>query len=191
MFGVGHFLPVMNQESVFQKLFTLGNSYWLTRFIILRLLGFVYAVAFLVAAKQLLPLIGEHGLTPANHVLASIQTQLGSRTAGMLRVPTLFWFGISDTPLAIFSWIGFALSLVVLAGYANAIIVGILWAMYMSIGHIGQIWYGYGWEIQLRQPGLLSMFLCPLPHWRPFANSRPPSHPIPPFPSLGFSTVPG
>jgi hypothetical protein len=39
----------MSQENVVQKLFALGNSYWLTRFVILRLLGFVYAVAFLVA----------------------------------------------------------------------------------------------------------------------------------------------
>src|SRR5436305_10919249 len=120
----------MNQETFLGHLFARENSYWLTRFVILRLLGFVYAVAFLVAAQQLLPLIGEHGLTPANHFLASIQTQLGSRTAGMLRVPTLFWFGISDTPLAIFSWVGFALSLVVLAGYTNAIIVGVLLALY-------------------------------------------------------------
>src|SRR5437762_13586713 len=106
MFGVGHFLPVMNQGNVFQKLFALRNSYWLTRFIILRLLGFVYAVAFLVAAQQLVSLVGEHGLTPANHFLASVQTQLGSRTAGILRVPTLFWFGISDNALSILAWIG-------------------------------------------------------------------------------------
>src|ERR1041385_2127813 len=152
----------MHKDIVFQRLFALGNSYWLTRFVILRLVGFVYAVAFLVAAQQLVPLIGEHGLTPATHFLASVQTQLGSGTAGMLRVPTLFWFGISDTALAIFSWIGFALSLVVLAGYANAIILCILWAMYMSIVHIGQIWYGYGWEIQLLETGFLSIFLCPL-----------------------------
>src|SRR5213594_1456191 len=86
----------MNDESFLEKLFARGNSYWLTRFVILRLLGFVYAVAFLVAAQQLVPLVGEHGLTPANHFLANIQTQLGSRSAGILRVPTLFWLGISD-----------------------------------------------------------------------------------------------
>src|SRR6266566_2454565 len=174
MFGVGHFLPVMNQENVFQKLFALGNSYWLTRFVILRLLGFVYAVAFLVAAQQLVPLIGEHGLTPANHFLASVQTQLGSRTAGILRVPTLFWLGISDHGMLIFAWVGFALALVVLGGYANAILLVILWVMYMSIVHIGQIWYGYGWEIQLLETGFLSIFLCPLLDGRPFPKSRPP-----------------
>src|SRR5882724_12907175 len=112
----------MINENFSDKIFALGNSYWLTRFVILRLLGVVYAVAFLIAAQQLVPLIGEHGLTPANHFLESVQTQLGSRTAGLLRVPTLFWYGISDNALSIFPWIGFGLSLVVLGGYANAIL---------------------------------------------------------------------
>jgi hypothetical protein len=164
----------MDRKNIFHKLFARGNSYWLTRFVILRLLGFVYAVAFLVAAQQLVPLVGEHGLTPANHFLANIQEQLGSRTAGLLRVPTLFWFGISDNALWIFSWIGFGLSLVVLGGYANALLLAILWTMYMSIVHIGQIWYGYGWEIQLLETGFLSIFLCPLLDGRPFPKCRPP-----------------
>ena len=155
---------------ILQRLFALGNSYWLTRFVILRLLGFVYAIAFLVAANQLVPLIGEHGLTPATHFLNTVQTQLGSRSAGIMRVPTLFWFGVSDNALTIFPWVGFALSLVVLGGYANAILLAVLWAMYMSIVHIGQIWYGYGWEIQLLETGFLSIFLCPLLDGRPFPS---------------------
>jgi hypothetical protein len=36
--------------NILEKLFGRGNSYWLTRFVILRPLGFVYAVAFFVAA---------------------------------------------------------------------------------------------------------------------------------------------
>ena len=83
----------MKAGDLFRKLFVGGEEYQLTRFIILRLLGFVYAVAFLVAAQQLVPLVGEHGITPASHFLTAIQTQLGSRTAGMFQVPTLFWFG--------------------------------------------------------------------------------------------------
>src|SRR6201982_2236219 len=163
----------MNDRNVIERFFALGNSYWLTRFVILRLLGFVYAVAFLVAAHQLVPLVGEHGLTPATHFLNEVQTQLGSRSAGMFRVPTLFWFGISDDALSIFSWVGVALSLIVLGGYATATLVAVLWAMYMSIVHIGQIWYGYGWEIQLLETGFLSIFLCPLIAARPFPRTRP------------------
>src|SRR5207249_10764597 len=100
---------MMTNEEFFRKIFAGGNDYWLTRFVTLRLLGLVYAVAFLVAAQQLVPLVGEHGLTPASHFLNIIQNQLGSQTASMLQVPTLFWFGISDKTLSIFAWAGFGL----------------------------------------------------------------------------------
>src|SRR4030081_1486193 len=176
---------------VFAKLFTGGNSYWLTRFVILRLLGFVYAVAFLVAAQQLVPLIGEHGLTPATRFLTSVQTELGSATSCMWLVPTLFWFGLSDSGLSILAWVGFGLALVVLAGYANAIILAVLWMMYMSIVHIGQIWYGYGWEIQLLETGFLSIFLCPLLDARPFPKRPPPLLVLWLFRWLGFRIMIG
>jgi len=128
----------MTAQSILEKLFHGGNSYWLTRFVIIRLLGFVYAVAFLVAAQQLVPLVGEHGLTPANHFFERVEAHFGSRSAAALQLPSLFWFGISDQGLSIFAWVGFGLSLIVLGGFANAILLGILWAMYMSIIHVGK-----------------------------------------------------
>ena len=164
----------MTTRDLSRTLFTGGNDYWLTRFVILRLLGFVYAVAFFVATQQLVPLIGAQGLTPATHFLASVETELGSRTAGMEHLPTLFWFGISDQSLSILAWAGFLISLAVLAGYANSILLLLLWAIYMSIVHVGQIWYGYGWETQLLETGFLAIFLCPLLDPRPFP-ARPPS----------------
>src|SRR5881392_737649 len=176
---------------VLQKLFIGGNSYCLTRFVILRLLGFVYAVAFLVAAQQLVPLVGEHGLTSARHFLTAIESQLGSRAAAAIQLPTLFWFGLSDQALSMSSWIGFALSLVVLAGYANALILAVLWIIYMSIVHVGQIWYGYGWETQLLETGFLSIFLCPLLDGRPFPSCRPPLLVIWLFRWLGFRIMIG
>src|SRR5438046_10383562 len=129
----------MNAENILARFFGGANSCWLTRFVILRLLGFVYAIAFLVVAQQLVPLIGEHGLTPANHFLASIQSQLGSSSAGMLRLPTLFWFGLSDHGLSIFALTGVALSLLVLAGYANAMILTVHWAVDVSIVTLGSV----------------------------------------------------
>src|SRR5437762_6455521 len=176
----------MNDENTFEKFFARGNSYWLTRFVILRLLGFIYTIAFLVAARQLVPLVGRNGLTPAQDFLSNIQSQLGSRAEGILQLPTLFWFGCTDLGMAIFAWVGFALSLVVLSGYANAVLLAILWIMYMSIVHVGQIWYGYGWEIQLLETGFLSIFLCPLLDVRPFPKCRPPLRVIWLFRCLGF-----
>lgn len=149
-------------------------SYWFTRFVILRLLGLIYAVAFLVAANQILPLIGSDGLLPVGLFLDRVSETLGGATAGFLRLPSIFWFNHSDAALAIVAWIGFALSCVVLAGYANAILLAILWALYMSFVHVGQEWYGYGWEVQLLETGFLAIFLCPLLDARPFPRRAPP-----------------
>jgi hypothetical protein len=72
------------------------------------------------------------------------------------------------------AWLGFVLSCVVAAGYANALLVALLWFLYMSFVHIGQDWYGYGWEIQLTETGFLAIFLCPLLDMRPFPKRAPP-----------------
>ena len=151
-----------------------SDSYWLTRFVIMRWLGCVYAVAFFIAAKQILPVIGSHGLLPVDSFLARIQDALGSRSAGFVRLPSLFWFAHSDAVLQMAAWAGFALSCVVVAGYANALLLAALWMLYMSFVHVGQDWYGYGWEIQLLETGFLAIFLCPLLDGRPFPKREPP-----------------
>jgi hypothetical protein len=151
-----------------------GATYWLTRFVLLRLLGVIYAVAFLAAANQLVPLIGEHGLLPVGAFLGRVSEALGSPTAGFLRLPSLFWLGHSDEALLIVSWTGFAVACLVAAGFANALLLALLWALYMSIVHVGQDWYGYGWELQLLETGFLAIFLCPLLDPRPFPRREPP-----------------
>jgi len=181
----------VTNSQVFELISRGGDEYRLTRFVILRLVGFVYAVAFLVAANQIVPLIGEHGLTPVVQYLQRARLEVGSPFAGIVQLPTVFWFGISDRALTIFAWTGFALSLVVLAGYANAILLAILWAMYMSIVHIGDIWYGYGWETQLLETGFLSIFLCPLLDPRPFPKRPPPLLVMWLFRWLGFRIMVG
>ena len=178
-------------QNIFGKLFHGGNSYWLTRFAHFAPAWFRLCSCIFVAAQQLVPLVGEHGLTPANHFFRKSQAHFGSRSAAALQLPSLFWFGISDQGLSIFAWVGFGLSLVVLGGYANAILLAILWAMYMSIIHVGQIWYGYGWETQLLETGFLSIFLCPLLDGRPFPKCRPPLLVIWLFRWLGFRIMIG
>ena len=153
------------------------RSYWLTRFVLLRLLGLVYFFAFVSLATQLLPLIGSHGLLPAAAFLSRIEGYFGSRTDGFLQFPSLFWIDTSDPFLVAMAWSGVALSLLVLSGFANSILLFILWALYMSFVNIGQDWYGYGWEIQLLETGFLAMFLCPLVDPRPFPR-RPPPAPV-------------
>jgi hypothetical protein len=149
-------------------------SYWLTRFIILRLLGVVYAVAFLVVINQIIPLIGAHGLLPVGSFLQQVSAAFGSTGAGFVRLPSVFWFGHSDITLLTVAWIGFLLSGIVVAGYANIPLLTVIWLLYMSFVHVGQDWYGYGWEIQLTETGFLAIFLCPLLDMRPFPRYAPP-----------------
>jgi len=151
------------------------SPYWLTRFVLLRLLGFVYFVAFLCLAQQLLPLLGHDGLTPVPLFLHRLEAHLGSRRAAVLEFPSLFWLDASDGFMLAMAWLGAGLSLVVLAGFANALLMAVLWALYLSFVHIGQRWYGYGWEIQLLETGFLAVFLCPLLDPRPFPRRPPPA----------------
>ncbi len=150
---------------------------WLTRFILLRFLGFVYLFAFLSAARQIVPLIGHDGLLPLDLFLQRVATRYGSPFGGFQQFPSLFWLDHSDAFLETMAWVGVGLAIVVVAGYANSLLMAALWALYMSFVHVGQDWYGYGWEIQLLETGFLAIFLVPLLDGRPFPR-RPPPAPV-------------
>jgi hypothetical protein len=174
-------LKTFTMKNTISKLFRVTSpsnkkpTYWLTRFMILRLLGTIYAVSFLVAINEIVPLIGKNGLLPVGTFLDRVSDAMGSTTAGFKRLPSLFWFSHSDTALLSVSWMGFILSLIVVAGFANAPLLLVLWLLYMSIVHVGQEWYGYGWEIQLLETGFLAIFLCPLLDMRPFPKRAAPT----------------
>jgi len=150
------------------------GPHWLTRFMILRLLGLVYTVAFLSAAFQLVPLVGEDGLTPVGAHLERLILHFNGRWSAFFNVPTVFFLAHSDAALEFVSWVGVAGSLAVLGGYANGLILLVLWFLYMSINHVGQGWYSFGWEIQILETGFLAIFLCPFLDGRPFSQRPPP-----------------
>lgn len=150
------------------------SEYWITRFVLLRLLGFVYFMAFLSLAAQVLPLIGHDGLLPADNFLNAVGSSFDSKVSAFVKLPTIFWLGISDNLLLILAWAGVILSFIVLMGFANMPLLLILWALYLSFVNIGQLFYSYGWEIQLIETGLLAIFLCPPLEMRPFPKAPPP-----------------
>ena len=166
-------------------------SYRLTRFLILRLLGFVYFFAFLSLARQVLPLIGGRGLLPASTWLERVAMHFGSTRAAFLQVPSVFWWQISDGMLTGLAWLGVGLSFLVLIGFANAPLMAFLWALYFSFVSIGQDWYGYGWEIQLLETGMLAVFLAPPLDPRPFPKRAPPETAIWLFRWLAFRIMLG
>lgn len=157
-------------------LFDSRATYRLTRVVILRLLALVFVVAFAVAYEQLVPLVGARGLLPADAYLRAIAAHEGGRSAGFWAAPSVFWLtGTSDLALRTVSLTGLVLALAALFGATNAALQFVIWALYLSVTHIGQTFYGYGWEAQLCETGLLAVFLCPMTTIRPLRARDPPT----------------
>lgn len=82
------------------------TSYHLTRIVLVRFMGFIYFVAFLVAYNQNLGLLGKNGLLPANKYMEKISknfkpkiyfnntliNELRNKFELYKNIPTLFWF---------------------------------------------------------------------------------------------------
>jgi hypothetical protein len=147
------------------------RGYSLTRFAILRLLGIVYAFAFLGIVLQGPALIGSHGLTPAASYLDAL------RAAGKTfwDAPTLFVASSSDAMLMTCAYLGLAVSIVVAFGYANLPMLAILWVLYSSFVRVGQEWWSFGWEIQLIETGAIAALLAHPWDPRPLAPRPPPT----------------
>lgn len=149
-------------------------DYRLTVWLFLRALGGVYTVAFLALALQLEPLLGRGGLLPAHLYLDRLSAAGG---VAWMRVPSLFWLSAADGTLVALAWLGVGLSVLLLAGYATSLHLLALWVLYSTFVNIGQLFYGYGWEILLLETGFLAAFLAPLRRggWR---HTAPPSRAV-------------
>ena len=142
----------------------------LTRFLILRLLGVIYTFAFLALLLQAVPLIGHDGLLPADAFLDRVR----AAGWGFFKLPSIFWLGISDDLIRILAAVGVALGALCAVGVTNAILLFVLWALYLSFVHVGQLWTGYGWDILLCEAGFLAIFLAPPLDLRPIPRHEPP-----------------
>ena len=132
-------------------------DYWLTRLIVERALGAIYLVSFVVAANQFRPLLGERGLLPVPVFLSHVR---------FMQAPSLFHLGYTDRRLVLVAWSGVALSVAVVLGLPDVAPLAVsiviwfaLWALYLSIVNVGQVFYSFGWETLLLEAGFLAIFL--------------------------------
>src|SRR5262245_56638832 len=106
------------------------SGYWYSRFVFERALELVYLVAFLCAANQFVPLLGEHGLMPASRFVRDVPFRA---------TPSLFFFNASDSAFRVAAWAGVALSIAAFLGVGNrlhalapAAVWFLLWLLYLS-----------------------------------------------------------
>jgi hypothetical protein len=150
-----------------------GETYWLTRFVFLRFLGLIYVCVFLPLIFQYQGLLGEKGLLPITPYLNRLQKYYGD--SFWWDLPTLFWFSQSDFFALTLAYLGLILALIVFLGYANSIILFLLWLLQLSFLHVGQTFWGFGWETNLLEIGFLSIFFVPLLNGKPWNKNYPPS----------------
>ena len=133
------------------------GGYWYSRWLFERALALLYAVAFLVALNQFVPLLGEHGLLPVPRFVRQVPFGI---------TPSLFYLAPTDTAFRAAAWLGLALSVVAflgLAGRAGSLaaagVWALLWLLYLSFVNVGQTFYAFGWETLLLETGFLAIFL--------------------------------
>src|SRR5919197_895824 len=134
-----------------------ATEFWLARLCFQRSLAFIYLIAFLIAANQFIPLLGERGLQPVRHFV---------RYVPFRRSPSLFYLNCSDRFVTVVIWCGVALSIFAISGFSESFGLAIsmiswalLWMIYLSLVNVGQTFYGFGWETMLCETGFLAIFL--------------------------------
>ena len=130
---------------------------WLGRAVFLHALAALYLVAFVVAARQGPALLGSRGLMP-------VPTYL--RRGSLRRAPRVFPRHWSDRVFLAVCWAGAGLAALSLVGVTARLPLVVsmavwlaMWALYLSIVNVGQVWYSFGWESLLCEVGFLAVFV--------------------------------
>lgn len=140
-----------------------GPTHHLARWLFLKLLGLVYLIAFVSAGVQILGLIGQDGITPATDFLRLVEDRIGDDR--FWRVPTLCWFNVSDAMLQGLCYGGAGLSILLMLGIAPIPVLILLWAIYLSICSVGNVFFSFQWDSLLTEIGFLAIFFAPLGLW--------------------------
>ena len=148
-------------------------SYFLSRWVFLRLLGLTYLVAFVSLAVQVTGLVGADGILPAGLYLDRLRESYGGQAYRLF--PTLLWLSSSDLALRGLCWLGAALATLLIAGIAPLCVLPLLWVSYLSLTIGGQTFLAFQWDTLLLETGLLACFYAPRGLWPTLTAERPPS----------------
>ncbi len=151
-------------------------TYVLSRWLFLRLLGLVYLIAFVSLALQVTGLVGEHGILPAAAFLERARGLYGA--AAYRELPTICWLGAGDGALRALCWGGATLALLLVAGVAQAPVLALLWACYLSLSVVGQTFLWFQWDGLLLETGLLAVLYAPSQLLPSLGRERAPSRTV-------------
>ena len=157
---------------------TEAASHMFVRSVFLRSMGAIYLIAFVSLWFQVHPLVGSHGIIPAQETMDSLAHQSAARGIGLDRfhlAPTLCWISGSDRFLSLLCASGSLLGLAVLIGFAPLPCLVLLWIMYLSLAVVCREFLGFQWDNLLLEAGFLAIFFAPTKLRLDSAKAAPPS----------------
>ncbi len=133
-------------------------AYQHTSWLFLRLLALVYFAAFASLAVQINGLVGPNGILPYQARLAELYAQIGP--AAFWRIPTLFWINAGDWALFGATVLGCVFSALLFFGIRQRLSLVVLFVLYLSLYHAGQLFLNFQWDYLLLETGFLAIFLA-------------------------------
>ena len=135
----------------------LSEEHQITSWLFIKMLSVVYFAAFLSIAVQITGLAGANGILPIDELLEYAYQQRGYQAFPYL--PTLFWINSSDLALQIVAYGGCLFSVALFFGYRKKMMLALLFVLYLSLFHAGQIFLTFQWDTLLLEAGFLAIFL--------------------------------
>ena len=123
----------------------------------LRVLGFIYFIAFTSFGVQASGLIGSHGILPYAAYLGQMQQSLGHSAYWI--IPSLLWLNWSDWALAAVWILGAACALVAFSGYRQRAALAACLVLWLSLCAVGQDFLSFQWDVLLLEAGFLAIFV--------------------------------
>jgi len=133
-------------------------EYRIAAALFLRVLGIIYAVAFLSMWTQLEGLAGSQGIFPLAEQLEAATGEHG----GLVRYwyyPSLFWLWSSDAALFWLPLTGAAAASLLAFGRQQRFALWFCFLAYLSCYHAGRIFTEYQWDYLLLESGFLALLL--------------------------------
>ena len=134
-----------------------GADYRQTSRLFIKALAVIYLIAFASLAVQIDGLAGPDGILPLDRALAEAHAARGP--AAWWQIPTLFWLDAGAVTLELAAWTGCVLALVLLAGRLVRTALVLLFLLYLSLVHAGQLFMSFQWDYLLLEAGFLAIFL--------------------------------
>lgn len=133
------------------------DNYQLASGLFIKLLALIYFSAFLSLAVQITGLVGTNGILPFAELLEYLYQNNG--VMAWLYKPTVFWFDSSDFSLQLVALLGCVVSLLLFIGIKPVWSLIVLFVLYLSLLHAGQIFLMFQWDTLLLEAGFLAIFL--------------------------------